>query len=177
VIRRDQVVRLLKREGILNCAQTIGKGHGFLRRRMGSPDSVEDVFQTVFERLCKVRRADLVRKPAEYLFSVAINVMREWRLRDERDAQHIAFDTPALEEVGQHVDRAIADDSEALNLHRQLETALASLPEIQRRVLLALKRDGMTYGEASRALGISAAMVEKHFIEAKSHMLRRAWDR
>jgi len=119
--------------------------HRFLRRRARTPDSADDAFQTVFERLCKVRRMDLVRKPAEYLFSVAINVMRELRLRDERDARYLTFDTDVAQFAAGQVEHAVDDGSEALNLRRQLEAALASLPQIQRCVVLALKSDGMTY--------------------------------
>ena len=66
--------------------------------------------------------------------------------------------------------------AERLNLQKQINAAFASLPEDHRRVMLAIKRDGMSYEEASVATGISLFMVHKLMVDAKVKMMARAWD-
>src|SRR5689334_10826307 len=97
--------------------------------------------------------------------------MRDKRLPDESFAaslfQNYAADLHSflLKRTGS---RENADDAaERLNLRHQLDKALAALPENQRKVLLACKRDGMSYEEASRATGISLHMVPKYLVQAK----------
>jgi RNA polymerase sigma-70 factor (ECF subfamily) len=150
--------------------------HAFLLKRLGSRENADDIFQTVFERVIRIRKADLVRQPHAYLFGIAFHVVREFWIREKRDAV-MSFDSGAVEQAGQTLEHARADDAaEQLSLRRQLEKALAALPENHRKVLLACKRDGMSYEEASRATGISLHMVPKYLVEAKARMMAMTWD-
>ncbi len=150
--------------------------HSFLLKRLGSRENADDVFQTVFERVMKVRKADLVRQPHAYLFGIAFHVVREFWIREKRDAV-MSFDSAAIEKAGKSLEHANSDDAaERLNLRRQLDRALAALPENHRKVLLACKRDGMSYEEASRATGISLHMVPKYLVQAKARLMMMSWD-
>ena len=151
--------------------------HGFLCRRIDSRQNVDDVLQTVFERVAKVPDVELVSHPHDYLFGIAFHVVREYWIRERRLRSLVEFDSEALERVDQNLDRAHDDQSaERLNLRRQIEAAFISLPENHRRVMLAIKRDGMSYEEASAATGISLFMVRKLMVEAKLKMMARSWD-
>jgi RNA polymerase sigma-70 factor (ECF subfamily) len=151
--------------------------HSFLKRRVGSPEDAEDIFQTIFERLSRVKRPDLIQKPHEYLFGIAFHVVREFWIKSKRDADVVAIDSPAVEEADSSLAHAHADEiGDRLNLHQQLERALAQLPQAHRQVVLCCKRDGMTYEEASRATGISPDMVHKILIQAKAKLTALMWD-
>jgi RNA polymerase sigma factor (sigma-70 family) len=150
--------------------------HAFLLKRLGSRENADDVFQTVFERVMKIRKADLVRQPHAYLYGIAFHVVREFWIREKRDAV-MSFDSAAIEKADKSLAHASADEvSERLNLRRQLDQALAALPENHRKVLLACKRDGMSYEEASRATGISLHMVPKYLVQAKARLMMMSWD-
>lgn len=150
--------------------------YSFLRKRTTCSADADDVFQTIFERLVKYDRAEVVRQPHAYLFRVAVHTIREFWLRSRRDGKVVDFDSDAVERADESLDHAIEDSCERLSLERQVEKALAALPVKHRLVLLACKRDGMTYEEASRATGISASMVEKYLIEARAKIIAMAWD-
>lgn len=150
--------------------------HAFLRRRLGRADRIDDVIQTTFARLAAVPRLERIAQPNAYIFVIARNVLRELRLRERREQDVVTFGAEALE-AAQRMGDAVPDESEALNLRRQLEEALAKLPDTHRMVLLALKRDGLTYEEVSRATGISVAMVEKYLIQAKAKIMAMTWER
>jgi RNA polymerase sigma factor (sigma-70 family) len=151
--------------------------HRFLCRRVGHRQNVDDVFQTVFERVMKVPDTDLVNHPHDYLFGIAFHVVREHWIREKRRKRFVEFDSEEVERIGASLEHAQEDASaERLNLRKQIESAFASLPENHRRVMLAIKRDGMSYEEASAATGISLFMVRKLMIDAKVKLMARAWD-
>jgi RNA polymerase sigma-70 factor (ECF subfamily) len=150
--------------------------HAFLLKRIGSRENADDVFQTVFERVMKIQRTELVQQPHSYLFGIAFHVVREFWIREKRDSV-LSFDSAALERADKSLEHANLDDAaHRLNLRRQLERALTALPENQRKVLLACKRDGMSYEEASRATGISLPMVPKYLVQAKARLMAMSWD-
>jgi len=151
--------------------------HVFLRKRMASREDADDVFQTIFERLAKVKKTELVDRPRAYLFGIAFHVVREFYLQEKRHSV-VSFDSQAIEKADASLQYAQDDDvARRQSLVEQLERNLAALPDKQRRVLLAVKRDGLTYEEASRVTGISLHMVRKLIVQAKARMLEMTWDR
>ncbi|MEP7246915.1 MAG: sigma-70 family RNA polymerase sigma factor [Gammaproteobacteria bacterium] len=153
--------------------------HAFLRKRLGGHrEHAEDLCQIVFERLCKKDRDDVVLKPQAYLFGIAFNVLREFWIRERRQGEVVTFDSRVMQEADRNLEHAPqTDDTDRANLIRQLDEALAELPEQDRKVLLACKRDGMTYEEASRATGLSVHAVKKNLIKARARLMARTWDR
>lgn len=165
-------VAALAEDTFRHCAADL---HRFLRRRLRDPQSADDVTQEVFSRLVRVRHPDLVKDPRSYLFGIAFHVIRELRLQENR--QPVRYDSQTAKRAGEQPEQLVADDmADRLNIQRQLEHALAELPEVHRAVLLMCKRDGLTYQEVARATGISIHMVEKHLIQARAKLLGMLWD-
>ena len=50
----------------------------------------------------------------------------------------------------------------------QLNRALIKLPPTHRLVILLVKRDGLSYAEASRTTGLSVHTIEKYLVEARA---------
>ncbi len=149
--------------------------HRFLRKRLPDPQQADDVAQEVFSRLVRVQQPELVKKPLSYLFGIAFHVIREIRLREERDP--VDYDSEVVDNAAEHPREPPADElADRLNVQTQLERAIAALPEVHRALVLMCKRDGMTYEEASAATGISVHMVEKHLIQARARLLGMMWD-
>jgi RNA polymerase sigma factor (sigma-70 family) len=150
--------------------------HGFLLRRLRRPHEVDDVVQEVFMRLLRVRDREFVRSPRAYLYGIALHVVREFKMRDERAG---AWVTSAPEEVARQMESAgaITDElSDRLGMQRQLEQALACVPAAHRKVFLLHERDGYSYEEIAGMLRISVHTVDKYLVEAKVR-LRAAWVR
>lgn len=152
--------------------------HRFLARRLRRPQDADDLAQEVFIRLARLEKPELVRKPQAYLFSLAFNLIREFRLRSEKEQAQLTYDSAAAEEAAEKDENAARDElGEQLNLRLQLESALEQLPPIHRAVLLLIKRDGWSHKEVARRTGLNVRVVERYLIEAKARMLTMEWDR
>src|SRR5262249_17969635 len=137
--------------------------HRFLLRRIRRPQEIDDMAQEVFARLMRVENAELVRKPASYLFGIATNVVREFRIRAEHDQERVTFDSQMVDHLAEHPQEVQPDNlPERLNLQRQLERGLAQLPPMHRTVLLLVTRDGLTHEETAKAANLSVHTVEKY---------------
>src|SRR5262245_54461658 len=84
--------------------------HRFLLRRFRRPQEVDDMAQEVFARLMRVESAEFVRKPASYLFGIATNVVREFRIRAEHDQERVTFDSDKVDYFAEHPFEPLADD-------------------------------------------------------------------
>ncbi len=152
--------------------------HRFLLRRIRRPQEIDDMAQEVFARLLRVENAELVRKPASYLFGIATNVVREFRIRAEREQERVTFDSQMVDQLAEHPFETQADDmAERLNLQRQLERGLAQLPRTHRAVLLLVTRDGLSHEEAAKAANLSVHTVEKYVTDARASLKLMKWDR
>lgn len=152
--------------------------HRFLLRRIHRPQEIDDMAQEVFARLLRVESAEFVRKPASYLFGIAANVVREFRIRSEHDQERVTFDSHMMDHLAEHPFEPQADQmAERLSLQRQLERGLAQLPRTHRAVLLLVTRDGLTHEEAAKASGLSVHTVEKYVTEARARLKLMKWDR
>ncbi len=155
-----------------------GALHRFLARRLNRPQDVDDLAQEVFIRLAHMSRPELVRKPQAYLFRIAYNLVREFKLRSEKEQEQLTFDSEVVEESAEQPAQVQADElAERLNVQQQLESALARLPRLQRAVLLLVKRDGWSHKEVANRTGLNVRVVERYVIEATARMMTMDWDR
>jgi RNA polymerase sigma-70 factor (ECF subfamily) len=140
-----------------------GDLHRFLLRRLRSTHDASDVMQEVFLRLLQLDRTDAVRNPQAYIYGIASHVAHEFRRRAQR-YQHAEAETQ---------DFTLEDPAEQLDLERSMEQALAELPPVQLRILLARQRDGLSYPQIGNALGLSAHTVRKYLDRALASVRSR----
>jgi len=152
--------------------------HRFLVRRLGRPQDVDDLAHEVYIRLARLSKPELVRQPRTYLFSVASNLVREFRLRNAQERERVTYDSDTVDQAAEHPTHVVEDElADRLNLQRQIERALLQLPPTQRAVLLLVKRDGLSHAEAAKKAGLSVHTVEKYVTEAVAKMMTMEWDR
>lgn len=151
--------------------------HRYLMRRLRQPQDVDDLAQAVYERLLRLDDEKTIHKPLAYLYGVASHVLADFRIdiEDERKAidryENVEdwYDTPAC---------VLPDDmAERLNLQQQIDKAMAQLPPTHAAVLLAHKRDGLSYEEVAEKLGLSIHTVEKYVTQAKARIRTMSWER
>lgn len=139
----------------------------FLLRRVGNAHDADDLAQEVFTRLLRIRDAELVRKPLAYLLGIATHVVHEFVQRRRHD--RVLFDSEIADSLPENPEHSANHGlAERLGLQEQLDLALTELPPTHRLVILLVKRDGMSYGEAAHATGLSVHTIEKYLVEARA---------
>jgi RNA polymerase sigma-70 factor (ECF subfamily) len=152
--------------------------HRYLLRHLRQSQDVDDLAQEVYERICRIDEAKIIiiEKPLAYLYGIAAHVLAEYRqeIEMERRCDHIECD----DDWANHPSCCLTDNiPDRLNLQQQLNKALAQLPPTHQAVLLAHKRDGLSYEECAEKLGLSIFTIEKYLTQAKSQLRTISWDR
>jgi RNA polymerase sigma-70 factor (ECF subfamily) len=151
--------------------------HRYLMRRLRRPQDVDDLAQDVYERLLKLDDERVVHKPLAYLYGIASHVVADHRTDEsarckcvvEHDGTDDWLDQPSC---------VLPDDmADRLNLQQQIDRALAQLPPTHAAVLLCHKRDGLSYMETAKKLGLSPFTVEKYLTAAKARLRTMEWTR
>ena len=134
-------------------------------RLLGNHAEAEDVAQTVF--LKAFERFDGLRMSSSaggWLKTVATNLClnhlsryrRRWRFFSELHSDHAAPAAEAIESLAS----SVVDDLQRVDESRQLERALAALPDHQRVPLALFHFDDLTYEQIAATLRISLGKLK-----------------
>jgi len=148
-------------------AQEFPRLFRFLDRLSGDPDQASDTAQEAFARL--LRRGAMPDSPQAWLFTVALNLLRNTRatrarrrrlLSDSRSRQ-------AHSDPGPPPDRVVG----AEETRSQVRGALDRIPARDRDLLL-LRAEGLGYREIARTLDLNEASVGTLLARAKKAFLQ-----
>lgn len=152
--------------------------HRYLMRRLRKPEDVDDLAQEVYLRLLRHDESKCVHKPLAYLYGIASHVVADYHIGEVYDREHLMFGGDAENGWPEESASIQLDDlAERLNLQQQLERALSQLPPTHAAVLLAHKRDGLSYNEVAKKLNLSIHTVEKYVTQAKARIRTMSWER
>lgn len=152
--------------------------HRYLMRRLRHPQDVDDLAQEVYCRLLRLDDEKCVQKPLAYMYGIAAHVLADFRIEVEQEREHITVDSETVDEWSDSPSCVLPDDlGDRLNLQQQIDRAIAQLPPTHAAVLLAHKRDGMSYEEVAERLDLSIHTVEKYVTQAKARVRTMSWDR
>jgi len=133
----------------------------FIRRRVRRVADASDLTQELYLRLLRADRAELIRNPEAYLYTVAVNLVREQAVLDRRWGHTVdALDLPG--------DPALVDfrtPEEQVDLQARLTQAaelIDKLPAKCQAVLILQYRDGLSYEEIASRLGVTTHAVKKY---------------
>ena len=140
----------------------------YAARYLHDADAVEDIVQGSFIAYWeKAKSGKEPDTPKAYLYRIVhngcIDVLRKGGQDAALDLEHLQEDIPD-EEI---VDRSF--------IWARLWTAIDCLPAKRREILLLNKRDGLSYAEIARKLGISENTVHNQLTKAL-HTLRNGAD-
>ncbi len=148
--------------------------HAYFRKRTANAHEAEDLMQEVFCRLSS--RADEIelRNPEGYVFQIAANLLRD------RARRH-GIEAAGRRELAASSDGKFEDISPERVLLgkarlRQVQDALAELPERTRAVFVLQRFEEFTYKDIANRLGISTSLVEKLMMDAIKHLASRLGD-
>lgn len=152
----------------------------FFASRLPDASEAPDLVQEVYLRLLRLERPDLIRSPEAYLFTMASHIAQEHRLKKLSRPMHISIEDAPSDSFPADVEAfvsAIPEDAAARDARvRELEQVLSQLSPKARATLIWHRRDGLTYTEIARKLGISNSMVKKYLRQALAHC-RKSLDR
>jgi RNA polymerase sigma-70 factor (ECF subfamily) len=152
--------------------------HRYLLRRLRQPQDVDDLAQEVYMRLLRIDDEKCIHKPLAYLYGTASHVLADYRIEVEAEHKHVSVSSEMVEEWENTPGCVLPDDiADRLNLQQQIDRALAQLPPTHAAVLLAHKRDGLSYDEVAEKLGLSIHTVEKYVTQAKARIRTMSWER
>ncbi len=136
----------------------------FVRSYLGSPDSAEDVVQTVFLRIWEHRATwEPTSGVRAYLFAACRNRALGALKHDRVVARSAARVTSELLASGGGRGSPAPDEAvQAGELARVLRAAVDALPERRRTVVILRWQHQMSYAEIATVLGISVKTVEVH---------------
>jgi RNA polymerase sigma-19 factor, ECF subfamily len=135
----------------------------FLSRRMSSRAEAEDLAQEVYLRLLRVEEPEAIHDPRSFALRVASNVAYEWRMSARNRFEHTTDLMDPPDERGDPY-RKLVHAQQMQRFSRALDT----LSPIQRAIVLLHRRDGLTYEEIARIVGLSVQMVNKHLAKSIS---------
>lgn len=145
---------------------------GFFRRRVRNTNDVSDLAQEVYVRMLWVSETQTIENPEAYLYTVARNLVKEHALLERRRAAHIDVELASLESQLADIP-AFDDDADAERRTERLREVLRQLsPKCQAAVVMQY-RDGMSYADIGKTLGVSPHMVKKYLATALAHCRKR----
>jgi RNA polymerase sigma factor (sigma-70 family) len=141
------------------------------RLRHGT-DDIPDLVQEVYLRLLRIPHQETIRSPQAYMFTVAMHVLHQHRLRQAVMPE--AIDPVALiAELDASSDDNPASRFEVLERLGHLDRTLRELPPKAYATFVLHRRYGFSLEEIGEQLGVSRAMVKKHLARAVAHCRER----
>lgn len=140
---------------------------GYLARLTGNRDRAQDLGQETFLRL--YRAADSYVEQGylrAYLYRIATNLLRS----EERREQRMKLLLPFLSRKGESVEPAAPAGLLRRELHREVSTALASLPLRYRVPVVLHEIEGWTYVDIARELGCREGTIKSRIHRGRQQL-------
>lgn len=148
--------------------------HRFLMWRLRNAHAAQELAQEAYLRLLRVERSELIRKPRAYLYRIALNLVYELRLKEQREL--VTFDSEMLDGLADKIGSGALDDpDERAADQQQIEVILEQLPPLYRAIFVLRKRDGLSYPEIAQQLDISVHTVKKYLARAVAMCRNARW--
>ena len=143
----------------------------YFLRRVPSADAADDLVQEVCLRFLTSATVTCPRKPLAYLYGIAAHVLADYRRRQARERELLVTGADMTEsdiaDTNCIASKLAGDES---GRQQFLIEALSQLPPKHCLVLLAHKRDGLSYRETATKLNLSVHTVEKYLTQAKAQL-------
>lgn len=135
---------------------------GWLRRKLGCPDSAADLAQDTFMRVLTAREMPQIIEPRAFLTTLAKRVLCNHYRRQDLERAYLE----ALAQMPEDVAPSEEERAIILQTLMELDQLLDGLPRLVKRAFLLAQVDGLTYPQIASELGISVATVKRHLNKA-----------
>jgi RNA polymerase sigma factor (sigma-70 family) len=138
----------------------------FLAHRLrAAAAEAPDLMQEVYLRLLRVPSHETIRNPRAYLFTVALHVLHQHRLKMSAQPAEVDIED-VLSELEARDGENPATQLEVRQQLNEFDQALQRLPPQSYVVFVMHRRLGYSRDEIGQQLGLSQAMVKKHLARA-----------
>lgn len=141
----------------------------YFERRVRSREEAEDLTQEVFLRLVRRPESADLDNPEAFVFSTAVNLLRDRMRRDKTFRSHLNETEHRQERFEGISPERVLQDRQALQTVMQ---RLNQLDERTRDAFILHRLEGWKHAEIARAFGVSVSSVEKYIIKALAHLMR-----
>ena len=135
---------------------------GWLRRKLGCPQSAADLAQDTFMRLLTARETPTLNEPRAFLTVVAKRVLFNHYRRQDLERAYLQ----ALAEMPELVAPSEEERAIILQTLMELDQLLDGLPSPVKRTFLLAQIDGLSHAQIGARLGVSVATVKRHLSKA-----------
>lgn len=145
--------------------------NAYFQRRVGSRSEAEDLTQEVFLRLVKRLDVETLDNPEAFVFTTAVNLLRDRFRRGQTQRSHLAevgLQQPGIEELSPE---RVFDSRQHLE---KVIQALEQLDERSRDAFILHRLEGMKHAQIAELYGVSVSSVEKYIIKALAVLTERS---
>lgn len=134
--------------------------------RTGSRQVAQDLTQDIYFRILKLANQFPTHDDARnYLIRIALNASTDYVRTEQRRSQLLKGTLELFENYMPSPEENLHYDQQI----REIDSALAALPEKSREILYMSRVEGMTHSEIAERLGVSRSLVEKYAVRAVLH--------
>jgi len=141
---------------------------------VNNPDDANDVAQEVFIEVYKtIGKFRFDSKISTWLYRIAVNKSLNFLRDNKRHKDVQSFSEISESDLPQLQDST--PESEYINKERKkvIDLAIDSLPEMQKAAFILIKKDFLSYGEASKILGFSLKAFDSLISRAKKNLQKK----
>lgn len=139
----------------------------FLARQLRNSSDIDDCLQEIFLKIW-THRHDLHGDVRGYVFTVALNVVRDKRRRDQ--VRHQNMHTELSDSIESVRSGEVEDDFYWMEALRLMEAELKKLRPSTRKVFLMYHLEHKTYAQIASETQVSVRTVEREIARALQHM-------
>jgi RNA polymerase sigma factor (sigma-70 family) len=142
----------------------------YFQRRVSSRSEAEDLTQEVFLRLIKRLDVEMLENPEAFVFTTAVNLLRDRYRRGQTQRSHLAevgLQQPGIEELS---------PERVFDSRQHLESVIEALEQLDERcrdAFILHRLEGMKHAQIAELYGVSVSSVEKYIIKALAVLAER----
>lgn len=140
-----------------------GKLYGYCLKYLGNQSDANDIVQDSFEKLWKNRKKVEFVKSKSWLFTTAHNALLNFITKKNRI-------TYMSEMSSNQTGRNHASDFE---IREMVNSCLATLPPVQKSILLLRDLEGYNYSEIGEILNLSESQVKVYLFRARNKVKKQ----